>query len=63
MSKAKIHLKTENIELLWHELKTFSHCIVKPTNKDKLVVGIHQFWDSVTAAKCCISHLQKVFLL
>ena len=59
MSKTNIHLKTENIELLWLKLKTFLRRLIKPTNKDKLAAGIHRFWDSVTAAQCYkyISHL------
>ena len=59
MSKTNIHLKTENIELLWLKLTIFLRRLVKPTNKDKLATGIHRFQDSVTAAKCYkyISHL------
>ena len=49
MSKTKIHRKTENIELLWHELKTFLRRVVKPTIKDEPVAGIHRFWD----CDCC----------
>ena len=62
MSKTKIYRKIENIELLWHEPKTFLRRVVKPTIKDEPVAGIHRFWDSVTAAKCCKynSHLRKV---
>ena len=45
--------RTENIRL---------RRVVKPTNKDELVAGIHRFRDSGTAAECCkyISHLRKV---
>ena len=50
------------IEMLWHELKCFLRCVVKPSNKEELVRGIKQFWNGVTPAKCAkyISHLQKV---
>lgn len=50
------------IELLWHKLKMFLHCVVNSTKKDKFVTGIYWFWESVTAVKCCkyISHLWKV---
>ena len=45
--------RTENIRL---------RRVVKPTNKDELVAGIHRFRDSGTAAECYkyISHLRKV---
>ncbi len=47
---------------MWHELKSFHRQIIKPKNKDELVDGIHQFWESVTPGKCqhYINHLQKV---
>jgi transposase len=50
------------IENLWHELKEYIRCDVKPTNKDELVDGISQFWDNIDAHKCCkyIDHLKKV---
>lgn len=50
------------IEMLWHELKSFPRQIVKPKNKEDLVEGIQQFWQTVTAEKCqrYIGHLQKV---
>lgn len=50
------------IENLWHELKEFIRREVKPKNKDELIEGIMQFWDSVDVYKCCryINHLKKV---
>lgn len=50
------------IEMLWHELKCFLRHIMKPSNKEELVCGIKQFWDSMTPGKCAkyINHLQKV---
>ena len=50
------------IEMLWHELKSFLRRIVKPKNKEELVEGIQQFWQTVTPEKCqrYIGHLQKV---
>ena len=50
------------IENLWHELKEHLRREVKPRNKDELVDGIVQFWDSVSGEKCrkYIRHLQKV---
>lgn len=49
------------IEMLWHELKSFLRRIVKPKNKEELVEGIQQFWQTVTPEKCqrYIGHLQK----
>ena len=37
---------------------------VKPTKKEELIVGIEDFWDSVSGEKCrkYIRHLQKVML-
>ena len=50
------------IEMLWHKLKSFLRRIVKPKNKEELVEGIQQFWQTVTPEKCqrYIGHLQKV---
>lgn len=50
------------IENLWHELKPFLRVVVKPSNKEELVAGLHSFWDTVTPEKCqrYISHLRKV---
>ena len=50
------------IEMLWHELKSFLRRVVKPKNKEELVEGIQQFWQTVTPEKCqrYIGHLQKV---
>ena len=51
------------LKLPWHELKNLLlRSVVKPTNRDELVAGIHRFRDSGTAAKCCkyISHLRKI---
>ena len=51
------------IEMLWNELKFFLSTVVKPRNKDELVVGICTFWSTrVTPEKCqrYIGHLQKV---
>ena len=50
------------IENLWHELKEYIRRIVKPTTKDQLVYGIHQFWKTVDYIKCrkYIIHLKKV---
>ena len=50
------------IENLWHELKEYNQCVIKPTNKDELVGGILQFWETVDIAKYkkYINHLKKV---
>ena len=47
------------IEDLWHELKEYIQCEVKPRNKEDL---INEFWASVHIHKCCryINHLRKV---
>ena len=34
-------------EILWHELKEFIRCQVRPTAKAELILGIKQFWDTV----------------
>ena len=50
------------IEMVWHELKRYLRSIVKPSNKEELVQGIQEFWQSMTPEKCSkyIGHLQKV---
>ena len=50
------------IENLWHELKEYNRRVVKPTNKQQLINGIQQFWETVSIAKCVkyINHLKKV---
>ena len=50
------------IENLWHELKEYLRREVKPRNKQQLVDGILDFWDTVDTAKCrkYIRHLRKV---
>ena len=50
------------IEMIWHELKSYLRRIVKPTNKEQLVNGIQEFWQTVTPEKCqrYIGHLGKV---
>ncbi len=50
------------IENLWHEMKEFIRCQVKPKNKQELINGIINFWDLVDVHKCYryINHLKKV---
>ena len=50
------------IENLWHELKEYNRRVVKPKNKQELVSGIMEFWETVTVEKCrkYIKHLKKV---
>ena len=50
------------IENLWHELKEFLRCEVKPHSKQELIDGILQFWKTVDVLKCTkyIRHLRKV---
>ena len=50
------------IEMIWHELKSYLRRFVKPTNKEQLVNGIQEFWQTVTPEKCqrYIGHLRKV---
>ena len=50
------------IENLWYDLQEFVQHVVRPKSKSELVAGIKQFWDTVTAEKCCkyIYHLRKV---
>ena len=50
------------IEMLWHELKHYLRSHVKPSNKEELVHGMQEFWQTVTPEKCTryIGHLQKV---
>lgn len=40
------------IENLWHELKEHIRRDVKPKNKDELISGIKEFWETVDAEKC-----------
>ena len=50
------------IENLWHELKEYLRREVKPRNKEELVSGIQDFWQTVDVHKCkrYIRHLRKV---
>ena len=50
------------IEMMWAELKQNLRRVVKPKNKEELITGIKQFWESVTIGKCniYIDHLNKV---
>lgn len=48
--------------MLWHELKDWLRSVRKPRNKEELINGIKDFWQTVDAAKCTryINHLRKV---
>ena len=50
------------IENIWHELKEFIQCEVKPKVKEELIEGIAAFWCTVYVYKCnkYINHLHKV---
>lgn len=50
------------IELVWHKLKEYIRREIKPTSKEQLVLGIQEFWKTMTVAKCnrYIDHLKKV---
>ena len=50
------------IENMWHELKEFIRCEIKPTTKQQLIEGILMFWETVSIEKCnkYIGHLKKV---
>lgn len=50
------------IEMHWHELKDYLRSCIKPSNKEELVRGIQEFWQTVTPEKCTryIGHLEKV---
>ena len=50
------------IEMIWHELKHHIRKRVKPSIKDELVAGIHEFWKTVDWRKCerYINHVHKV---
>ena len=50
---------TNPIENLWHELKEFICCEVKPRTKQQLVYRIKAIWSTVHAANCTfyIRHL------
>ena len=39
------------IENLWHEMKEYVRCVVKPKTKEELVTGIDSFWETVTVEK------------
>ena len=50
------------IEMLWAEMKHYLRKYVKPSNKEQLVTGLQNFWNTVTVEKCnrYIDHLYKV---
>ena len=50
------------IKMIWYELKSYLRRFVKPTNKEQLINGIQEFWQTVTPEKCqrYIGHLRKV---
>lgn len=51
------------IERVWSHLKQFLTHTYKPTNKDQLVRGIKEFWETkMTVAQCTryINHLHRV---
>ena len=50
------------IENLWHKLKEYNRCVIKPTNKEQLIEGIKKFWKTVSVAKCnkYINYFKKV---
>ena len=55
-------IQTSHICVHWYTLQEYIRRIVKPANKDELIQGIQQFWDTVDVQKCrqYISHLRKV---
>ena len=40
------------IDNMWHELKEYIRCEVKPKTKQELIEGILTFWETVTVEKC-----------
>lgn len=50
------------IELIWGSMKYHLRKHVKPRNKEQLVAGIGEFWQTVTPEMCnrYIDHLYKV---
>jgi len=54
--------QTSHICVHWYTLQEYIRQIVKPANKDELIQGIQQFWDTVDVQKCrqYIGHLRKV---
>ena len=47
------------IENLWHKLKEYNRCVIKPKMKDELIKGIKKFWETVTVATCVKYMLNK----
>lgn len=49
-------------ENLWHEMKEYLRREIKPTIKQQLIDGIHEFWRTVDVSKCTkyIRHLRRV---
>lgn len=51
------------IENVWHGLKLHLRKHVKPSNKEELIAGILEFWNSLLTPEMCgkyISHVHKV---
>lgn len=50
------------IENVWSAMKTYLRCTVKPNKKEELVLGIKDFWESLSAEKCgkYIDHVHRV---
>ena len=50
------------IENLWHNMKQYICSKVKPINKDQLLDGLEEFWNTVTKEKCqkYIGHIHTV---
>ena len=48
------------IEMLWAEMKGYLSKKVKPSNKEELINGILEFWETVGVGKCnrYINHIQ-----
>ena len=52
-----------SIELVWHDLKVYLSTVIRPTNKNQLIRGTLQFWNTIVTAEYCnskIDHLTKV---
>ena len=55
-------LDLNSIKTLWHKLKEYLRCVIKPKTKQELIRRMIEFWDSVDTSKTrkYVIHVKKV---